>query len=50
VLLIAILHFIADNDDPHAIVARLMDAMPAGSYLALSHGTFDVLSEATTPT
>jgi hypothetical protein len=46
-LLIAILHFIADYDNPHAIVARLMDAIPAGSYLALSHGTFDVLSEAT---
>jgi hypothetical protein len=37
VTLIAILHAIPDSDDPHAIVARLMDAVPSGSYLALSH-------------
>jgi hypothetical protein len=37
VTLIALLHAIPDSDDPHAIVARLMDAMPSGSYLALSH-------------
>jgi hypothetical protein len=32
-----ILHVIPDSDDPHALVARVLDAMPAGSYLALSH-------------
>jgi hypothetical protein len=37
VTLVAILHAIPDEDDPHAIVARLMDAVPSGSYLALSH-------------
>ncbi len=37
VTLVAILHAIPDADDPHAIVARLMDAVPSGSYLALSH-------------
>src|ERR1700757_2905232 len=37
VTLIAILHAIPDSDDPHAIVARLMDAVPSGSYLAVSH-------------
>ncbi|HEY7278086.1 MAG TPA: SAM-dependent methyltransferase [Trebonia sp.] len=37
VTLIALLHAIPDSDDPHAIVARLMDAVPSGSYLALSH-------------
>jgi hypothetical protein len=37
VMLVAILHAIPDEDDPHAIVARLMDAVPSGSYLALSH-------------
>jgi hypothetical protein len=36
VTLLAILHTIPDADDPHAIVARLMDAVPAGSYLVLS--------------
>jgi S-adenosyl methyltransferase len=33
VLLIGVLHFIAEDDDPYAIVARLMAAAPAGSYL-----------------
>jgi len=37
VTLVAILHAIPDSDDPYAIVARLMDAVPAGSYLAISH-------------
>jgi len=42
VLLLAILHFIQDEQDPAGIVARLRDAMAAGSYLAISHGTTDV--------
>ena len=37
VTLVAILHAIPDADDPHGIVARLMDAVPPGSHLALSH-------------
>jgi S-adenosyl methyltransferase len=37
VTLVAILHAIPDSDDPYAIVARLLDAVPSGSYLALSH-------------
>lgn len=37
VLLVAVLHFIHDSDDPYGCVRMLMDAMPAGSYLALSH-------------
>jgi hypothetical protein len=37
ITLISILHAIPDADDPHAIVARLLDAVPSGSYLALSH-------------
>jgi len=40
-LLVAILHFIAEAEDPAGIVARLRDALPPGSYLALSHGTAD---------
>ena len=44
VTLIAILHAIPDSDDPHAIVASLMDAVPSGSYLALSHAGADLLS------
>ena len=42
VMLISVLHLIPDEDDPHAIVARLMEAMPSGSWLALSHPARDV--------
>jgi hypothetical protein len=37
ITLIAILHGIPDADDPYGIVARLMDAVPSGSYLALTY-------------
>jgi hypothetical protein len=37
VMLLAVLGHIGEADDPHAIVARLMAAVPAGSYLAISH-------------
>jgi hypothetical protein len=37
VTLISILHALLDADDPHAIVAQIMDAVPSGSYLAISH-------------
>ncbi|MCK9921991.1 SAM-dependent methyltransferase [Frankia sp. AgPm24] len=39
--LIAILHFVPDSDDPYRLVARLVDALPAGSHLTISHGTGD---------
>jgi hypothetical protein len=42
ILLIAVLHFIGEDDDPYAIVARLMDAVPAGSYLAIAHAASDM--------
>ena len=42
VMLISVLHLIPDEDDPHAIVARLMEAVPSGSWLALSHPARDV--------
>ena len=40
-LLVAILHFLTDSEDPAGIVAVLRDALPDGSYLALSHATGD---------
>jgi hypothetical protein len=46
-LLVAVLHFIEDGDDPYAIVKRLVGALPAGSYLVLSHATFDPLDPET---
>lgn len=45
VLLVAVLHFIRDSEDPEGIVARLRDAVPAGSYFAISHGTQDFSQE-----
>jgi len=45
VLLVAILHFITDDEDPWAIVNVFKDAMPAGSYLVLSHASHDLLPE-----
>ncbi|MFJ5231769.1 SAM-dependent methyltransferase [Kitasatospora sp. NPDC088391] len=43
--LFAILHFIDDADDPYAIVRTLVDALPSGSYLALSHATGDFVPQ-----
>ena len=40
-LLVAILHFIPDAEDPAALLAAYRDALPPGSYLVLSHGTTD---------
>ncbi|WP_280671946.1 SAM-dependent methyltransferase [Kitasatospora sp. MAP12-44] len=45
-LLFAVLHFIDEADDPHTIVRTLVDALPSGSYLALSHATGDFATEA----
>jgi hypothetical protein len=45
VMLMTILQHIDDEDDPGKIVATLMDAMPPGSYLALSHPAADIDAE-----
>jgi hypothetical protein len=37
VMLIAVLHLIRDADEPAAIIAQLMEAVPPGSTLAISH-------------
>jgi len=42
VLLLAVLHFIPDADDPAAIVATLTSALAPGSYLVISHLTGDL--------
>ena len=47
VMLIAVLHFIPDGDDPYGIVKQLMDAVPTGSYLVISHAASDIAAEAT---
>jgi hypothetical protein len=39
VLMVAVLHFVPDEADPAGLVAQFREALPAGSYLALSHAT-----------
>lgn len=46
VLLLSVLHFIPDRDQPAALVARYMEAVAPGSYLALSCGRGDGRAEA----
>ncbi len=41
VSLVALLHFIAEDETALAIVRQLMEPLPSGSYLVLSHGTSD---------
>jgi len=41
----ATMNFVADEHDPYGIVARLLDAVAPGSYLALAHSSLDVGSE-----
>ena len=45
-MLLGILNFITDTDEAHAIVDRLLDALPSGSYLVISHPTAEVDGEA----
>jgi hypothetical protein len=38
----ATLHFVPEADKPHEVLAELRDALPSGSYLALTHGSPDL--------
>jgi hypothetical protein len=40
-LLVALLHFVPDDERAYPLVARYVDALPSGSFLILSHGTLD---------
>jgi hypothetical protein len=46
VMLMAILMFLRDADDPYGIVSRLLEALPSGSYLTISHPTADFDAQA----
>ena len=41
-LMMGTLNFVHDADDPHGIVACLLDAMPSGSCLAVAHASYDL--------
>ena len=45
ITMLGILPFIGDDDEARSIVARLMAAVPAGSYLAVTHSTSEVSGE-----
>jgi hypothetical protein len=45
VMLLAILQFISADDHPYEIVNSLMDAVPPGSFLVLSHAASDIFPE-----
>jgi hypothetical protein len=47
VLLVAILQLIGDQDDPYGLVGELMRAVPAGSFLVISHVPSDMHRQAT---
>jgi hypothetical protein len=40
-VLVAVLHFLLDEDKPAQVVAALLDALPPGSYLVASHTALD---------
>ncbi len=40
-LLLTLLHFVVHDDQAYSAVRTLCDALTPGSYLALSHGTYD---------
>jgi S-adenosyl methyltransferase len=46
VMLVAVLHMLRDEEDPQGVVDRLMAAVPAGSFLVISHLASDVQQEA----
>lgn len=40
-LMLCVLHFVTDEQDPAGLVGQYRDRLAAGSYLAVSHGTND---------
>jgi trans-aconitate methyltransferase len=42
VLLIAVLHFIGDSEEPHRIISQMMADLAPGSYLVIAHAASDI--------
>ena len=47
-ILVAVMHFIPDEDQPAEIVRTLVDALPSGSYVVASHGTSEYSTQEVT--
>ncbi|MEU0302210.1 SAM-dependent methyltransferase [Streptomyces sp. NPDC006175] len=45
VMMLGILNFVLDTDEAKGIVTRLMDALPSGSHLVLTHPTLELGGE-----
>ena len=45
VLLIAVLHFILDAEDPHRMISQMMADLAPGSYLVIAHAASDIEPE-----
>jgi hypothetical protein len=43
-LMVALLHFLPDNDEAYSVVSTLVQALAPGSYLVISHSTTDGLN------
>ncbi|MFF9126669.1 SAM-dependent methyltransferase [Streptomyces sp. NPDC014889] len=44
-MLVAVLQYVPDADDPHGIARRLLDALAPGSHIVLSHPAADIGAE-----
>ncbi len=44
-LMVAVLHFVPDEDDPWGLVERYVAELPSGSFLVLSHSCGDAVPE-----
>jgi trans-aconitate methyltransferase len=47
-LMVALLHYLPDEDDPYDVVTRFAERLAPGSFLVISHGNNEALEEAGT--
>jgi O-methyltransferase involved in polyketide biosynthesis len=45
IMMLGILNFVMENDEAQSVVRRLLDGVPPGSYLVISHPTTEVDAE-----
>jgi O-methyltransferase involved in polyketide biosynthesis len=45
VILIFVMHFVPDAEQPHDVVRRLLDPLPSGSYLVMAHAARDIAAD-----
>ncbi|GLW64810.1 hypothetical protein Arub01_30540 [Actinomadura rubrobrunea] len=43
-MLVAIMHFLTDDDDPYGVLARLLEPLAPGSHVVITHATGDHLT------